>query len=217
MSDTAPTETPVAAEPTAAANAVAADNAAPVTPPADPFADEFTFESTVEKKYPLCPEGVQKVIVDKAIFEMRDNFQKTAKVPTVSLWLSTLDAKYKDPGTDEERGYRLFKTLKVSDHAKSNMFEFFQKVMGTPVPLKEVKNADGTTAKRIYIGPRSVEKVEGGEGEEEIRYKQFENLEFQVTVAHETKDDGTKKDGVDSIIASSPEQKAANAKMFATE
>lgn len=178
-------------------------------------ADEFTFESTANKKYPLCPEGVQKVIVEKAVFEMRDNFQKTAKVPTVNLWLSTLDAKYKPEGSDEEKPYRLFKTLKVSDHAKSNMLDFFQKVCGVPVPLKDVDNADGTKGKRIYIGPRTVEKDD--DGAEFVMYKQFENLEFSVIIVHEVPEGGTeKKDKIDTIIPCSPEQKAANEKLFTT-
>lgn len=214
MSDTAPIETPVAADPMTPA-AAAAPSPAP-TPAQAAAEDEFTFESTTDKKYPLCPEGVQKVVVDKAIFEMRDphpQAKNPAKVPTVSLWLTTVDAKYADPATKEERGYRLFKTLKVSDHAKSNMLDFFQKVCGTAVPLKEVKNDDGTTSKRIYIGPRTIVKVD--DADDEVHYPAFEGIEFSVTVSHETKEDGTKKDGVDAIVASSTEQKAMNAKLFA--
>ena len=187
------------------------------TSPADtsPADNAFTFESAASKTYPLCPEGIQRVIVDKALFEMRDNFQKTAKVPTISLWLSTLDAKYKDETSGEDRSYRLFKTMKVSDHEKSTMHEFFQRVMGTPVPLRETAAADGTVAKRIYIGPRTVETVE--DGEDKVHYPAFENLEFIITVAHKKLDDGRTKDGVDSVVACNPEQKGLNAKLFATE
>jgi len=174
-------------------------------------ADEFTFESSEDRKYPLCPEGVQKVIVDKAIFEMRDNFQKTAKV---SLWLSTADAKYEDATTKEPRSYRLFKTLKVSNHAKANMSDFFPKVCGTGVPMKEVTNADGTKSNRIYIGPRSVIRKE--DGEDEVHYKQFEHLEFSVLVSQEKKEDGTMKDKISALVPCSPEQKALNAKLFET-
>lgn len=176
-------------------------------------ADEFTFESTANKKYPLCPEGVQKVIVERAVFAMKDNFQKTAQVPTVTLWLSTVDAKYKPEGSDEQKPYRLFKTLKVSDHAKSNMLDFFQKVCGTPVPLKETENADGTKSKRIYIGPRTVEKDE--DGNEIVMYKQFEKLEFSVIIAHEVPEGGTeKKDKIDTIVPCSADQKTFNEKLF---
>lgn len=178
-----------------------------------PGVDEFTFESTVDKKYPLCPEGVQKVIVDKAVFEMRDNFQKTAKVPTINLWLSTMEAKYEDPATKEQKSYRLFKTLKISDHKKANMLDFFEKVCGTAVPLKETKNEDGTVSKRIYIGPRKT--VTDEEGKEEVHYPSFENLEFQVLVEHKIPEGGTeKKDRIAAIVAASPEKKAENAKFF---
>lgn len=183
-----------------------------VTPPGD---DEFTFESTADKKYPMCPEGVHKVIVEKAVFSMKDNYQQTAKVPTITLWLVTREASYEDEQTKEKRNYRLFKTLKVSDHKKANMADFFDKVCGIPVPLKEVKKPDGTVAKRIYLGPRSVEKSDNDE--EEVQYKQFENLEFSVLVEHKIPEGGTeKKDRISAVVACSPEQKQYNAKLFTT-
>lgn len=214
MADATP-DTPVAAD--------TIGDTVPAAPAATSQAvedDEFTFESTTDKKYPLCPEGVHKVIVDKALFEMRDphpQAKSPAKVPTISLWLSTKDAKYEDPkAPGEMRAHRLFYSMKVSDFKdpKTKMPAFFQKVCGTPVPLKETKNDDGTISKRIYLGPRTTVKME--ESADEIHYPQFEQLEFAVNVAHEEKDDGTKKDKVDSIIACTPEEKAMNAKLFAT-
>lgn len=175
--------------------------------------DEFTFESVVDKKYPLCPEGVQRVIVDKAVYEMRDNFQKTAKVPTINLMLSTLDAKYEDPATKKQMSYRLFKTLKISDHKKANMLDFFQKTCGTAVPLKEAKKEDGTVTKRIWLGRPSTEK--GKDDKEEVRYKSFENMQFSVLVENKIPEGGTEpKDKIAAIVACTPEVKAEHAKLF---
>lgn len=209
MSDTAPTETPVA-DPLTPAAAPAAATPSPAQAAAE---DDLTFESSTDRKYPMCPEGAHKFIVKKAVFEMRDNFQRTAKVPTITLHCFTVDAKYMDAAKNEERPFRLFETLKVSDHAKSNMFEFFSKVCGIAVPLKEVPTAEGGTQKRIYLGPKTNVKVENED--DEIHYKQFEGLEFMASVIHKEKEDGSGvKDKIDTIIACSAEQKAFNAKLF---
>lgn len=193
-----------------------ADNPASTTPGAedDLFSFDSSFESVADKKYPLCPEGVQRVIVDKALFSMKDNFQKTGKVPTITLYLSTLDAKYEDETTKEKRSFRLFETLKISDHKKSNMLDWFDKVCGTPVPLVEVTKADGSKPKRIWLGKRVTEKTEDGE---EVRYKAFEGIEYSVLIEHKIPEGGTdKKDKIAAIVAVTPEKKAEHAKLFTT-
>lgn len=209
----ATTETPVADPLTPAAAPTAATPSPAPTPAQAAAEDDLTFESSTDKKYPMCPEGAHKFIVKKAVFEMRDNFQRTEKVPTITLHCFTVDAKYMDTSKNEERAYRLFETFKVSDHAKSNMLDFFAKVCGIPVPFKEVENADGTKSKRIYLGPKTKVTVE--DKDDEIHYKQFENLEFMASVIHKEKEDGSGlKDKIDTIIACSAEQKAFNAKLF---
>jgi len=177
----------------------------------DVFSFDTGFESVADRKYPLCPEGVQRVIVDKAVFSMKDNFQKTAKVPTITLWLSTLDAKYEDESTKEKRSFRLFETLKISDHKKSNMLDWFEKVCGGMTYVEATK-PDGQKAKRIWLGPRSVEKTEEGE---EIRYKVFDHIEYSVLIEHKVPEGGTeKKDRIAAIVACPEDKKAANKKLF---
>lgn len=174
--------------------------------------DLFTFESAASKEYPLAPIGEHQVIVARALFQMRDNSFKpeAGKQPTVQLMLQSRQ-QYK--GEDGQmRPYNLFKTMKISDHQKSGMFEFFRDILGTTVPLVDVKKEDGTVAKRIQLS-RKIEKVDGAE--DRIHMGQFENLEFKVVVKHEKKEDGSGKtrDFIDSMYAT-PEQQKANADLF---
>ena len=174
--------------------------------------DVFTFESAANKEYPLAPQGQHDVIIARALFQMRENSFKpeAGKQPTVQLMLQSRQQYKAEDGT--MKNYNLFKTMKISDHPKSGMFEFFRDVLGGEVPLVEVDNADGTKSKRIKL-ERKTEKVE--DGEDRIHLPQFENLEFAVIVKHEKKDDGSGKmrDFIDSVFAS-PEQKASNLALF---
>lgn len=170
-----------------------------------PQNDEFTFESAANKEFPLAPEGVHKVKVVRALFSMRENTFKpeAGKQPTVQLMIQS-DQQYKPEGSTEVKNYNLFKTMKISDHEKSAMFEFFRDVLGTTVPLNDQK--------KIVLA-RKIEKVE--DGEDRVHLPQFEDLEFSVVVKHEKKDDGKIRDFIDTVLAS-PEQKASNALLFSS-
>lgn len=169
--------------------------------------DVFTFESAANKEFPLAPEGPHQVIVEKAIFSLKENKFKPAagKQPTVSLHLLSTQ-EYEDKETKNKRRYKLFITMKISDHEKATMFDFFNSVLGMPVPLTEDK--------KITLANKKVKPKEGEEGEEKIHLPQFENLEFSIIVKHKKgEDDGKMRDRVDSWFAT-PEQKVANAALF---
>lgn len=178
--------------------------------------DVFSFESTANKEFPLAPQGVHDVTVARALHKLRDPFKKKdggpAKEHVVQLMLQSTQTYKDDSGA--EKPYNLFRTMKISDHPQSGMFELFRDVMGMPVPLMEVTKPDGTKAKRIHFLPPKIEKVE--DGEDLAHMTQFEGLKFQIVVKHEDKEDGSgkKRDTVDSIIPCSAEQQAANAKLF---
>jgi len=166
--------------------------------------DEFTFASAASKEYPLAPEGLHQVIVARALFSMKDAFKPKfagEQSPTVQLMLQSRQT-YKDEESGLEKPYKLFKTMKISDHMDSGMFDFFQKTMGIAIPLKDKK----------IILKNKVEKVDGKD--DQVKLPQFENLEFAVTVIHKMGDDGKKRDKIDSIVACSAEQKASNARLF---
>lgn len=185
------------------------------TPQGQQDDDLFTFESAASKEFPLAPVGEHDVTVARALFSMRENSFKpeAGKQPTVSLMLSSTK-QYNDDSSGEMKPYNLFKMMKISDHTKSGMFEFFRDIMGMTVPLVDVEKVaeDGTKtmAKKIQLA-RKIEKVEGGE--DRVHMPQFENLSFKVVVKHETKDDGKKRDFIDSMYAT-PEQIKANADLF---
>lgn len=164
--------------------------------------NEFTFASA-NKEYPLAPEGLHKVTVKRALFSMRDNkFQpEKGKQPTVSLMMIS-DQKYKDESTGEERNYSLFKTMKISDHEKAGMYDFFKSALGMDVPLND---------KKQIVLRRHVEKVE--DGDDRVHIPQFEGLSFSVLVKHKQGDDGEMRDKVESIVAT-PEEKGSNALLF---
>lgn len=164
--------------------------------------DQLTFASA-NKEYPLAPEGLHKVSVKRALFSMKDNkFQpEKGKQPTVSFMMVS-DQSYQDETTGEKRNYTLFKTMKISDHEKAGMLDFFKSVLGMDVPLNE---------KKQIVLRRHVEKVE--DGDDRVHIPQFEGLTFSVLVKHKKGDDGEMRDKVESFVAT-PEEKAFNAQLF---
>jgi hypothetical protein len=164
--------------------------------------DVFSIPSS-QKEFPLAPEGLHEVIVARATYSLRDNTfaPEKGKQHTVSLMLQSKQ-EYLDETTQQKKHHNLFKTMKISDHEKSGMYDFFQSVLGMPVPLNEQKN---------IVLERKVMKLE--DGGEKITFPQFENLQFSVIVKHEKREDGKTRDSVDSLFAS-PEQKASNAALF---
>lgn len=179
---------------------------APVTPQGAED-DAFTFSSTAAKEYPLCPEGPANVIVSRAQLVMKKKPAKFVKAtedankeyPYINLMLQT-DKKYEQDG--EQRPHNIFYSMKVSDHAKATMTDFFLSVLGTPVPLSTEKTIKLTV------------KKETRDDKQVTNFPQFVNMQFSIVVKHKASEDGSKTfDNVDSIFAT-PEQKASNAAMF---
>lgn len=174
-----------------------------------PGADEFTFPSSESREFPLAPEGVHQVQVSRALFKMRDPHPQSklvGKQPAIQLMLESKTTYKGEDG--KERPYNLFITMTIGNNPKSNMYKFFQSILGIDVPL----NAN----KKITFTPPKVETVP--DKEDNLHMTQFEDLSFSVIVKHEKKDDGSGKmrDFVETYFAS-PEEKALNAQLFRSE
>ncbi len=177
---------------------------------ADEANNQVSFPSSADKEYPLCPEGSSKVIVARALLVMKKKPAKflnegedpNKEYPHVQLMLQT-DKKYKDG--DIEKNNNVFYTMKVSDHKKATLVDFFKSVLGIDIPLSPEKTITFVTNKEMT------------EDSERMHLPQFENLEFDVVVKHRKSEDGSKTfDNVDSVFAS-PEQKALNAHLFSAK
>ena len=165
--------------------------------------DTLSFASA-NKEYPLAPEGIHKVTVKRALFQMRENSFKpeAGKQPTINLMLVS-DQTYEDETTGEKRNYTLFKTMKISDHEKATLPEYFKSVMGMDIELND---------KKQIVLRRLIEKKE--DGEDAVHFPQFEGQTFSVLVKHKKGDDGDMRDRVDSFVPGTAEEKAFNAAIF---
>lgn len=176
-----------------------------------PEDDVFSFDSAASKEFPLCPEGPSEVVVVRALFTMKKKQAKYLKpnedpnkeYPNVSLMLQT-DKMYEDEG--QKKPHNVFYGMKISDHKKATMYDFFHSAFGIDIPL----SAD----KKIKLA----NKIETDkEGKKLVHLPQFENIRFGVIVKHERSEDGSKTyDAVDSVFATA-DQKRANAALFSAQ